>query len=381
MPVTASDFKVYKSLVITNTTANGGGISSNEVVDNVVNNGFSNVTDAERQAGGTRYRKFFLKNINSLNIALLSVAAFLGSISSAADYFQIIAGNDTDTQAEADDYTAWKGTGYLDTGISAGGTSLVVNYETSSGVANADVCFIRQIKLNLTNVNGVFEDDEKIIETGGAYGWINNAQSSYLIMNLNKGIEATATIIGSSSGATATVDSIETLTEYVDVSNVSWASNQATVTVSTLVNTYLSGAIVSSLVSLDNLTPALSDWTETSTSGTYDETTYPVILYNIGTVSDDWTLTFSDSSNFSVSGSITGSVGSGNTGSDFQPAHGASYYFKIASAGWGGTWADGDTVEFTTIHSARSVWLKETWAAGVASGCNDIMLSRKGESA
>lgn len=381
MTVTASDLKTYKSSIITDTLINGGVISSNLVIDNVVNNLFPNITDAERLVGGSRYRKVFTKNENSSDIAALNVARMLTSVSSAADYFQIIAGTDTDTQAEADDYTAWKGAGVLNAGVSAAGTSVVVDYETNSGVANGDTVLIYQIKVNLTGVTGTFQDNEKITESGGAYGYVNNAQASYLIMNANAGIDAADVITGADSAATATVSSIEILSEYLTVSNVSWSSNQGTLTVSQLANDYIAGAIVGSLVAHGDLEPASSGWTETSSAGTYDETTYPLVMFNIGTVNDNWTLTFSDATNFTVSGTTTGSVGSGTTGGDFQPANGASYYFKIASAGFAGTWANGDTIEFTTVHAAKALWFKETWAAAIASSQNIVVISAKAESA
>jgi len=380
MPVISSDLTLYKSEYVTNTTANGGVISDNEITDNVLNNLFPNILDAERVAGGSRYRKFFLKNENSSDISTINPAVLLSSITASGDYMQIHTGTDTDTQAEADDYTAWKGAGVLNAGVSAGGTEIVADYEAASGVANSDVVMIRQIKLNLTGGAGTFQANEKIT-AGSEYGWINDVQTGYIVLNLNYGLLAADVITGMTSGATATISSIEQKAEYLTVSNTAWDSNAATLTVSQLANDYLAGSVVSTLVDTVDLTPTSSGWTETSSAGTYDESSYPITLYNIGTTSEDWTLTFSNATTFSVVGSITGSVGSGTTGGDFKPVNGSSYYFMIATAGWGGTWANGDTIEFTTVHAAQGMWVKQTWAAAIASGASDVMLAYKGESA
>lgn len=159
----------------------------------------------------------------------------------------------------------------------------------------------------------------------------------------------------------------------------SYSGNVATIDLETgqqvshaylITNTYASGCI-----NAGDIITASSNWTENSVSGTYDESTYPLVLYNDGTEQDNWTLTFTSSTNFTVSGANEGSVGTGNTGVDFQPTNPntGQPYFKIDKNGWGGTWAIGETVTFTTSPSAQAIWLKEVVPAGTAQESNNLI--------
>jgi len=121
-------------------------------------------------------------------------------------------------------------------------------------------------------------------------------------------------------------------------------------------NTYGAGCVDGGTVE-----PESENWTETSTSGTYDESSYPVILYNDGTEEDSITITFSSASAFTASGANAGSLGSGQITEDFSPTNPdtGEPYFTIDKDGWGGSWANLDTVEFDTHPSALPLWLKE----------------------
>lgn len=58
-----------------------------------------------------------------------------------------------------------------------------------------------------------------------------------------------------------------------------------------------------------DLLATVDNWVETG-AGTYNESTYPVLLDHIGTAEQTWTLTFTDATNFTVIGDTIGSVGS-----------------------------------------------------------------------
>lgn len=158
---------------------------------------------------------------------------------------------------------------------------------------------------------------------------------------------------------------------------VSWSGNTATVSLQEQVansyatdSSYGSGCIYEEEVACD-----LSDWSETSSSGTYDESGSPVTLYNDGTVEDDWTISFTGSSAFSVSGNYYGSVGSGNTGENFSPTNPdtGQPYFTILASGWGGTWESGDTITFTTSPSALPILIEQTVPAGTTAASNNLL--------
>ncbi len=160
-----------------------------------------------------------------------------------------------------------------------------------------------------------------------------------------------------------------------------------TITVAeTLANDYTvaSGARVSSIYEAGDIECTMTGWTETSASGTYDESAHPPVLDNIGTIEQTWTLTFTDATHFSVSGDTVGSVGSGDTSTDFAPQNSdfSKPYFTLEAAGWGGTWTAGDTVVFTTHPAAIALWEKRVVPAGAASLSNNkITLVWPGESA
>ena len=82
---------------------------------------------------------------------------------------------------------------------------------------------------------------------------------------------------------------------------------------------YPAGSIAAMVLECGTLEPSLEDWTETSGSGTYDESAYPPELNNKGAVDDDWTILFTSATEFTCSGLYEGSVGSGQIGTDFEP--------------------------------------------------------------
>lgn len=323
MSVAASDIYFFKALTNNDLTSNGGRISTVEISDNVLNNLFPNVTDSERTSGKTRYRKLFIKNQAAASgEILINPRLWIGRQSDGGDYFRIKKGNDTDIQSAAVSGENWSGAGVLNAGISSGESTIVVDFDTN---------------------DGVFSGESVLMSIGSG------------------GVRDTITALGP----------------------ISWAGNQATFDISGEMNyNHSAGEIVATIVELDDLEVVSHSWVETSASGTYNEGSYPVGLYPKGSVTDSWTLTFSDATNFSVSGAATGSVGSGDTSTDFQPANGSSYYFKINASGWGGSWQAGDSITFQTVHSAKGVWVKQVTPAGTSSIASSVVtLEGTGESA
>jgi len=131
----------------------------------------------------------------------------------------------------------------------------------------------------------------------------------------------------------------------------------------------------SGCIYMDEVACAFSNWDITSTSGTYDDTTYPLVLHNKGTVQEDWVLSFTSSTNFSVSGGFYGTIGTGSIGSTFAPINPDTgvAYFTLNTAGWGGTWANGDTVSFTTSPSALPILLEEEVPTGTTQEPNNLL--------
>jgi hypothetical protein len=314
-----TDLILLKSLNISDNDNNGGRASFTEVTSNILNNMFPNVMQSEREDGLTRYRKFFYKNKNSAGETASNSRVWISLNSTGGDYYRLKAGTNTDEQSDADDYTNWLGVGHVTSVFAVGTTSFAADFDNNDGVYN----------------------------------------SSLIRMSDNSGGEEFLTVKASGG--------------------VSWVGNTATIHTTTPArNTYPTGQniLVSGVIDLSDLISSSGDWVETSVSGTYDESTYPLLLSNVGTVEDTWTLTFTSATTFTVAGTNTGALsGLGAIGSDYAPVNPnvgtGDYYFKLRAAGWGGTWAVGETVIFSTHHSAKSIWVKEVVPAGTSAKTNN----------
>lgn len=91
----------------------------------------------------------------------------------------------------------------------------------------------------------------------------------------------------------------------------------------------------------------------TSASGIFDNTQ---ISPNVATIdAETWTVAVdpANASRFTVTGSVSGNVGSGNIGSPFTAKNAAGEpLFTIPSTAWSGSWASGDSVVFSTTAPA-----------------------------
>jgi len=320
--VTAADISFWKSAASNDTPGNGGVISTTQIVSGALNNAFPNVTNTNRIAGITRYRKQFLRNRSTTNLGIVSGEVYINTRSTGDDYYRLKAGTDTDTQASLT-VTGWAGTGLLAVSAGSGESELQVTYDAADGIFSGEA-------LDVLIYDGTNEVKRRVLGTPV------------------------------------------------------WNSNTATFTISEELgyNFVSASTTVASLVHLGSVATSYKNWVETSTSGTFDETTYAPTLYNVGTVTDTFTLTFSDSINFTVSGTRTGSLGAGSTATNFLPVNGSSYYFLIDKSGWGGSWVAGDKIVFDTVHSGKAFWAKEVVAAGTASKSNNTtVLGWKAESA
>jgi hypothetical protein len=287
-----------------------------------LNNLFRNIQSSEREAGIDLYRKFFVKNENPNDLSLENPKIYITNVSSGEDYFQIALGTDTNNQSVADDITDWYGSGYLYNHFGPTESSFDVLFKQPTGLPSGSSVIVS---------DGSQQAEIVILGTPTWNGSI-----------------ATALISGEVTG----------LTFLKDVS------------------------VVSTILPLSSITPSFSNWSEISVAGTYDEITYPVTLYNIGTITESWTLTFTNATTFGVTGAVTGSIGTGVISSNFTPVNGTGYYFNLNKSGWGGSWAAGDVATFNTFHAAQAIWAKESVPAGAISLANNLMTVKLiGESA
>lgn len=172
-------------------------------------------------------------------------------------------------------------------------------------------------------------------------------------------------------------DTEDILITYYD-KNYSYTGNVVAVDlVDSVANPYaVANTIAGGCIRAGNIGPEVEDWSEVSASGTFDESTYPLTLYNDGVEYDVWTITFTSATAFTVTGLYNGGVGSGVVTANFEainPSTGEPF-FTLDYRGWGGIWASGDTVQFTTIPGAVPVWWKEIVPAGTAQEPDNITI-------
>jgi hypothetical protein len=319
MSIVTAELQFFRSATVTDTTANGGRLSATQITSGAIANVFPHAMAAERSAGSTKRRKLFLKCSNDADETLYAPWACLDGPTAADDYVYFHVGTQRDTAADITGSERKYGAGQLKTTVTAGGSTLVVTVENAA-------------------LTGIFQNGDRIRVTNKA------------TPTSGTGTEEEHVISGAPS-----------------VSGVDVTLTLAT----TLANGYTAGVgtkIASVYKPSADLTCTVDNWVETG-AGTYNEATYPVVCDNIGTVEQTWTLTFSDATNYTVVGDQIGSVGSGTVGADFAPSNGSwtKPYFTLRSAGFGGTWAAGNTIVFQTHPAAIAIWETRVIPAGSAS--------------
>ena len=332
MPILGTELKLFRSSLVSDLAAsNGGVLSANEIVTSVNNNIFPDVPQAERTTGSTKYRKVFFKNANAADLALLSPRVFLDKYTQGDDAIFIIAGTQSDLQSGIAGTPKLYGAGKLDTNVSANATSIKVLIEDAAAqfFQNGDTIRIS----NKADVTAVGQEEFVVI-----------------------------------SGAPTIAGSIVTIPLATPLANAYAASDTR------VANVYSPGA---------PLAPSLTS-TNVATIGNGDLSFGSVVLGNLGTIYDQWTITFSSSTAFSVEGVRYGSAGSGNTVTDLAPVNPetGTALFTIPAAAFTGAWSAGDTASFTTVPAAIPLWLKRTVpvAAAAISG-NRFIIAIDGETA
>lgn len=335
MAILNSELKFYKPATVNDTSSNGG-IMSTLAADYLTSGGsqitFANVLASERASGSTKYRKVFMKVANDSDLTLSNPQVWLDAPTGADDWVVFFAGTQTDTQGDIGSPRIY-GAADLKTSITGGATSTIV------------------VTVEDTTVTGMFADGDTIRITDMTDPTSGTGNEEFL----------TVTGTPSVSGDEVTI----TVTSNVAAS-------------------YTAGsAWVQSIYSTSDVVCSVDNWVETL-GGTYDETTYPVLCDNIGTIEQTWTITFTDATNFTVAGNTVGSLASGTTGGDYAPSNAefTKPYFTLYSAGWGGTMVNGNTLVFQTHPATIPIWEKRVVPAAAASLSNNrVRLVIAGESA
>lgn len=336
MPILDNEIVWRPAALVSDVTPaqNGGRMTFSQLVSGVKNNLFPDVSQSERLAGAVKWRKAFIHVNSAQDTALLNVRLFLDALTPAGDFVVFQSGTQTDTE----DQIAGRpyGIGTLYAPVAGGATQLRVACEH-----NAEYATLQPFRVG---------DRLRVSDrpsTGGA------------------GNE-----------------------EWVTVSGVSYGTDFATVDVSpALVNSYAtSNTLVSSVLELPSAVAGVTGVSVVSGSGSFDAATVGnLIAHNKGAVEENWTLTFTSATTFTVSGNTVGILASpGSISADYAPLNPATGtpYFTIKAIAWAGTFQTNDTVTFATQPAAIPIWYRRQVPAGTFSLANDFTsLAIHGESA
>jgi hypothetical protein len=331
-----TDLKVYKA------KTNGRMDGASPVTSGVLQNVFPHVTSSQRTAGHFDYVKTFWKVADDADGILLDPEIYLDApTKSLTEYVTLFVMGQRDTIADITGYETGAdterkyGTAYLAENIIAGAQTIVVNVKNAALSDGDDQIFFDTDKIKLTDkaTADALTGNEEILTINGAP-------------------------VVSSDGLEVTI----TVTELI-------ANNYTAASTPTQASPRVSSMYMPADIETSYTTPDI-----TSTSGTLDDSTYPIILDNIGTVDEDWTIAFTDATHFTLSGdSLGAAVATGIISSDFAPNNSTftKPYFTIETEAWGGTWEAGDTVTFTTHPAAIGMGQKRVIPAATASLANN----------
>lgn len=312
---------------ISDDNTNGGRASSNRVVSGQLQNVWPHVPRAERIAGSTKYRKLFDRFANDDDETLIDPGYYLDGDTPGDDYITFFPTTALSTQGDG-----WAtvpasqmyGSGYLAVSVSAGASSI-------------------QVQLADASITGIFRDT--------MYIRIADRADPDSVT----GVEEFRTI----SGTPSVSGSIVTIT--LD---------------SGLGNAYTAGTAtkISGVYQPGDLSTSLDGVTVTSPSGTFDDSL--VDLDNIATLEQQITITFSTATDFTATSNDPNvTLVAGSTGAAYSPQNPdeSKPYLTIPTSAWGGTFAVGDTVVFTTHAADVATVQKRVIPANSASLANNFV--------
>lgn len=370
--ILSTEMQIKKSSVVQDGTLNGGVMGTTVVSSGVRHSMFPKVSRAERLAGVTRYRKFYLHNINNTLGTAYSPLIYMSFPSPAGDRFRIGAGTQTNTETDITGTPpSWLGCGQLSTAVSAGDTEIHINMEAN------DAVFIRNEYMHISNyyltsqtAGASVRPGDSVTYTGGVWTGASHGGDTAYPNGIWLGSGIVATDNGTGTEEWLQVADVATPYSYTGtICTVQLASavqnNYATA------NTFAGGALAG-----NDLIASASNYAKSSSAGTYNEAVLPVSGNNIGSINDSITVTFTGTGLYSVAGNIAGALGSGSVSSAFSPINPitSTPYFTIPSGFFTGTWINGDSCTFDITPSAMPFWIKEVVPANTAAATDNLFL-------
>ena len=393
--------KFKKSLVANDLASCGGILTDNDIRTGVPQELIPDIDDDLRVLGWDKYRKAFVKKEtdNPFTNGWLAMSR----ITEGQDYCRLFPGTPTDTFASASGYVNGFGAGELAASAVVGVSGFVADFEFADGIYDGGMMFL------LNRENGVFE--RLILAASGGVSWDGtqatltaasavtkyaypvkekaymqgteteafSLNGKYLTFNVdgensytvNFTTETTASQVASAindevDGITASASGGKVRIDhdsyyYHHYFQITAGDALSELGFDSSVHRGSDGTIVAGGLYLGDIEAEVTGFSDAGIagSGTYDNSGHPILASNEGSVDDDFTLTFSSDTEFSVSGVRSGLVGSGSIGSDLAPAHWSGLYFTIYAAGWSGSgFAIGDTVVFSTVSASQGFWVR-----------------------
>ena len=313
----SSDLRLYK------TKANGR-MSDSEILTGRVQNLLTHVSSSQRTAGYFDYYKMWWHVADDSDGVGTDPQMYWDFPTLSTDdyvmFFEIgdrVAIEDIPGYATGTDTEDKYGTAILDVAIVAGESVAVVTVKNAAMATGSDI---------------IFRDGETIKITDKVTDTTVTGNEEIHTINGTPGVSGTT--------VTITIDS-------------------------TFANDYAANGVVRvrSVVkpSTDYETSVTAVTTTSVGDGDYDDTTYPPIMDNIGTVDEDWTITFTTATEFRLDGDSLGNgVDTGSTAASFSPSNAGRSrpYFTLNLAGFSGTFQAGDTLTFTTSPAAKGLGVK-----------------------
>lgn len=155
------------------------------------------------------------------------------------------------------------------------------------------------------------------------------------------------------------------------------------------------GSVLSSALLLDDLQAqcgaafSQQTWTDVwsnsrigdAIAAQYQQVAHPIIVSNLGAVTERWAIIFTSSTAFHVVGETLGQITTGTVNDTLAPVNPAtgSPYFTIAPTGWG-TWAAGNVLRFPTIGANAPWWaFRVTLPSAPSAAADHITYALRGD--
>ena len=346
MTIQNSEILFRKPQEVSNASTNGGRMSFNQYVSATAANVFGNVFSATRTTGNLSnpdYRKICVVVANDNEETLYGVMLRLFMPTRGDDWITMHMGTARDHQADITGTEDRYGVGTLNSAVTAGGSTLVINVENSALASGADV---------IARSGDVLFISDKT-------SW--NATSGNIEQHIID------TVSDSGAQLTITLDGTTLANNYA-----AWNSETRT-----------GGHIMTSPAAVD-LAPSLDNYTHTfASTGAID--TAQIVVDAIGSAEMTVSGVFTDATHFTcTSDDTTHTLGSGVKGTDYAPNNPAvsKPYFTIPAAALTGTFTTGDVFSFQVHPAALYPWLRREIppSCGSLSG-NQFGLVGQGESA